>query len=285
MSRLPILFVALAVSTVAHGKRRPEPETPPPVGWYAQLPGKKDPGWRGACYFPPVWSDLGLVERRQARQQALEAMKSQWLGQHDELVSFDAHAVAELEQVLLGQPDRIEEVTTRNAGFCQAVMAQGSTTEAWGYWLVGLSVQLRVGECRRPFDYQLVQYLRLDVGWQEEIPMCEGDRAEIRASVDDSYRVSRDGPWINADGDPDEAVAGSFLPCDREGCFRGQLIGLYVTDSGVETVFPIGTSAIFEAPAHGTLSFGINDDSWGDNVWFSQGPVTDRTTVTISPVD
>lgn len=285
MSRVPLLIVVLTMASVAHGKNRPEAEAPPPVGWYSQAPDKKAPGWRGECYFPPLWSDLTLSERRQARQAALEAMKSQWLGQRDDIVSFDASAVEELEMTLLGQPERIEEVTTRNAGFCRPVMAAAASTEAWSYWLAGLPVQLRVGECRRPMDYTLVQYLRIDVGWQEEIHMCAGDRVDIRASVNDQYRTGPDEPWINADGDRQRPVTDPALPCNFEGCFHGQLVGLFVTESAVETVFPIGTTTSFEAPSQGTLSFGINDDSWVDNQWSSRGVVTDHTAVTISPAE
>jgi hypothetical protein len=285
MSRVPILFAALLVSSVAHGKKRPETQAPPPVGWYAQPADKKDPGWLGACYFPPVWSELGLAERSEARQEALEAMKSQWLGQRDAIVSFDAGAVEDLELALLGRPDRIEEVATRNAGFCRAVMVGGSSTEAWGYWLVGLPVQLRSGECRKPLDYQLVQYLRIDVGWQEEVPMCAGDRAEIRATAGDSYRLAPTAAWINVEGDPEQPTLDPALPCSREGCFRGQLIGRFVTEGGVEIVFPIGVQAEFEAPSHGTLSFAINDDTLLDNQWYSEGTVTDHTAVTIGPAD
>ena len=164
-------------------------------------------------------------------------------------------------------------------------MASGADAEAWGYWLDGLPAQLRVGECRKPMDYTLVQYLRLDVGWQEEIPMCAGDRVDIQASVNDQYRTSPEGPWINADGDPERPVTDPVLPCNYEGCFHGQLVGLFVAEGGVSTVFHIGTTTSFEAPSTGSLSFGINDDSWDDNQWSSQGVVTDHTAVTVSPSD
>jgi hypothetical protein len=285
MSRLPILLAALAVVSVAHGKKRPEPEAPPPVGWYARPADKKSPGWAAECYFPPVWGELSLLDRRLARQEALHAMRSQWLGERDALVAFEPAVVEELELVLLGRPQLIEELATRNAAFCRDVMAEGASTAVWGAWLAGLPVQLRAGECRRPLDYTMVQYLRLDVGWQEEVPMCQGDRASIQVTVNDRYRLGPREPWINAAGDPAGAVAGLGLPCDREGCLRGQLVGQFVTEEGVETVFPIGTGAVFEAPEHGTLSFAINDDSLTDNRWYSEGAVTDHAAVTIGPAD
>ncbi len=285
MSRLSIVLIPLIVLPLAQAKKRAAEPAAPPVGWYAQPAGKKTPGWLGECYFPPVWGELELVDRRMARQEALQALKSQWLGQRSELVSFEPHVVEEVEMTLLGLPAKIEEVATRNAGFCQAVMARGASTGAWEMWLSGLSTQLVAGQCRKPLDYQLVQYLRLDVGWQEEIPMCAEDRARIKAATNDRYRIEPGGPWINADGDLDQPVTDASLPCNREGCFRGQLVGLFVTVSGIEMVFPIGTSAEFEAPEHGTLSFAVNDDSYSDNVWYTEGPITDHTAVTVMPAD
>jgi hypothetical protein len=285
MSRLPLVLVALALVPQLYAKKRAEAPAAPPVGWYAEPPGKKTPGWRGECYFPPSWGEMDLVDRRMARQAALQAIKSQWSGQRSELVSFDPAVVEQLELTLLGLPAKIEEVATRNAGFCQAVMARDASTDAWGMWLSGLPTQLTAGQCRRPLDYQLVQYLRIDHGWQEEIPMCAGDRARIKAATNDRYRISRDGPWINADGDNDQPATDPALPCNREGCFRGQLVGLFVTVDGIEVVFPIGTSAEFEAPEHGTFSFAINDDSYADNVWYAEGTVTDHTAVTVMPAD
>jgi hypothetical protein len=41
----------------------------------------------------------------------------------------------------------------------------------------------------------------------------------------------------------------------------------------------------FEAPENGTFSFMINDTTFYDNDWRSQGTITDHTAVTVSPAD
>ena len=115
--------------------------------------------------------------------------------------------------------------------------------------------------------------------------MCQGDRAIIQATSSDKYRIVQGGEYINAEGDLTQPISDPELPCNFEGCYAGMLIGRFVTDSGIETVFPIGTQKIWEAPEHGTFSFQINDNSAWDNEWRSQGTITDHTAVTVSPAD
>ena len=285
MSRtLSLLALSILVVGVAEGKKKKE-EAPPPVGWHKVEATKKDPGWRGECYYPPDFEALNTTERRVARQVALEQIKKQWLGQRDEIVSFDARMVDDLDTVLLGRPEAIETVATKNAELCQPVMASGGDTGAWSSWLSSLPRTLTAGECNTPLDYQLIQYLDLGQGWQERIPMCKGNRATIQASASDQYRVQQGGEWINAEGDLMQASTDPSLPCNFEGCYVGMLIGRFVTDGGIETVFPIGLEKVFEAPEHGVFSFTINDTTAWDNEWHSSGTITDHTAITVSPAD
>ncbi len=285
MSRtLTLLALSSLLVGVAHGKKKKQ-EAPPPLGWHTVPATKKDPGWRGECYFAPDWEKLATTDRRIARQEALAAMKSQWQGQREEFVSFDNATIEDVEITLLGRPEHIEEIATENTGYCTAVMSSGADTGSWGSWLGGITARLTAGECNTPLDYQLIQYLEVNTGWQEQIPFCQGDRAVIAASVNDMYRVSEGGDWINADGDLMQPSTNPDLPCNFEGCFVGQLIGRFVTETGVETVFPVGVSKLFEAPEHGTFSFAINDDTYYDNSWRSQGTITDHAAVTVTPAD
>jgi hypothetical protein len=278
-----VALSALAVG-VAHAKKKAE-EAPPPVGWHTVEATKKDPGWRGSCYNPPAWDKLPETDRRMARQQALAAMKAQWLGQREEFVSFSAIMVEDLETTLLGRPDKIEMVTAKNAEYCVQVMSQGADTEPWSTWLSGLPARLTAGECNNPLDYQLIQYLDINRDWQEQVPFCKGNRAVIEASPSDNYRIVKGGDWINADGDPSQPASDATLPCNFDGCFLGQLVGKFVTEQGVVTVFPVGTRKEFEAPENGTFSFMINDTTFYDNDWRSQGTITDHTAVTVSPAE
>jgi hypothetical protein len=285
MSRTLSLFaLSLLVVSVAEGKKKKE-EAPPPVGWHKVEATKKDPGWRGECYYPPEFEGMDITDRRMARQVALQEMKKQWLGQRDEIVSFDARMIDDVETVLLGRPDDIEQIARKNAELCEPVMAAGGDTGSWSSWLGGLPAKLTAGECNTPLDYQLIQYLDLGKGWQEQIPMCQGDRAIIQASSSDKYRVVQNGEWINADGDLSQPSTDPSMPCNFEGCFVGMLIGRFVTDAGIETIFPIGTEKLFEAPEHGTFSFTVNDTTAWDNEWHSSGTITDHTAVTVSPAD
>ncbi len=285
MSRtLSLLALSILVVGVAEGKKK-KVEAPPPVGWHKVEATKKDPGWRGECYYPPAFEGLNITDRRIARQKALEEMKKQWLGQKDELVSFDARMIDDLDTVLLGRPEAIETVATKNAEMCHPVMSSNGDTGSWESWLASLPATLTAGECNTPLDYQLIQYLDLGQGWQERIPMCQGDRAVIGASVKDLYRVEQNGEWINAEGDLAQPSSDPTLPCNFEGCYVGMLIGRFVTDSGIETVFPIGTKKVFEAPEHGVFSFTVNDITAWDNEWHSSGSITDHTAITVSPAD
>jgi hypothetical protein len=284
LSVTTLVFLTASLVPAAQGRRAQE-ELPLPVGWYAEPATKKSPGWPGACYFPPAWEDLERAERSMARQEALQAMKSQWLGERDDGIAYERSVIEGVERTLLGRPEQIEAVSIENARHCREVVASGVSTDAWQRWLEEITARSRQGECATPLDYQLVQYLKVDSGWQEQVSICKGDQAIFDVSSNDLYRISSDGAWFNAAGDTDQPGIGSDLPCNWDGCLRGMLIGRFVSAQGIETVFPIGTHRSFEAPEDGVLSFAINDDSWGDNEWRSSGSVTDHAAVTISPGD
>ena len=80
------------------------------------------------------------------------------------------------------------------------------------------------------------------------------------------------------------ASAGS-LPCNTEGCYEGQLIARFVSDDGVEMIFPVGGETVWTAPAHGTISVTINDETYYDNTWYQSGQIIDHTAITIGPAE
>jgi hypothetical protein len=284
--RLSLLALALLLLPgSAESKKQAAAAAAPPVGWTTMAATKSTPAWRGSCWMPPDWASMSDTDRRQARQQALEAMSSQWSGQKEDFVSFDANLIELVTDTLLGRPEQIEAVASTNADYCKKVMAEGADTSAWKTWLAGLTSHLNEGQCVKPLDYTLTQYLSVDTGWQERIPICKDDRVIITATVKDMFRLSHRGAWLDVDGDKGDPAAGSTLPCNVEGCFRGQLIGLFESLQGVQTIFPIGASKRFTAPEHGFLSFRINDDSPEDNQWRTSGAVTDHTAVTIAPAN
>jgi hypothetical protein len=260
----------------AKPKKSKGPPPPPPQGWH------REEGWKGDCYYPKNYETLGEGDRKISRQEALEAMKSQWSGAREDGVSFDAGKVEDLETVLLGRPTQIESVSRSNLEFCQAVMKGGDTT-AWQSWLSGLPAKLTEGECTSPpLTYTVFDYLDIGKSWQRPIGLCQGDKARIVATTKDKYRISDSGAWINVEGNGTRA-AGADWPCNLEGCTEGMLVGKFVTDSGIETIFPIGAETTFTAPEHGTISYSINDTVWYDNKFFKSSTIEDRTAITIEP--
>lgn len=281
MTTSRLMPLALLIAPLASCGEKQVEEAPPPVGWFAEEL------WKGECYFPPNFDDVEAAEgtsaRRMARQEALEAMKMQWSGGKDDGVSLDSGAIEDLDTILLGDPGKIEEVTQRNLEQCKQVMGAGGSTDAWNSWLRGLPAVLTAGECPTPpHRNTLFDYLDIGYGWQIPVSMCEGDTAIITGTLNDKYRVSDDGDWITVEGVPGAPAMGDDYLCTTENCLEGMLIGRYVTEDGYEEIFPIGAEASYTATRHGTLTVTINDTTYFDNKYFSNGGIDDHTGITIS---
>lgn len=277
-------MLSLLVFVTTAEAKKPKAAPAPPVGWYREPANKKgEGGWKGDCYFPPDYNTLGEGNRKLARQTALEQMKTQWLGAREDGASFDAGMIDEVETVLLGRPVQIEAISIANRDQCVGVMKGGASTDAWSAYLSSLPAKLTAGECLQPLTYTLFDYLDIGNSWQRPIGLCKGDKAHVIATAKDRYRITDTGPWITVEGDPAQKAVGGEYPCNIEGCFVGMLVGRFVTDSGVETVFPIGTDTTYAAPEHGTLTYSINDIAWYDNRWFKSSTIEDKTAITIEP--
>lgn len=276
---LALLSLAL-VSPVAFAKKEKKNKGEAPValvGWQTQL------GWPGSCYYPPDFQNLNNTDRLRAREQSLTEMMAQWNGGKDDGVSMDEEMVIEVETVLLGRPERVEEVVRENLEKCQGFMTGQVSEDAWESWVGGLRASLTVGECRQPLDYTMFDYLEIGGGWQRPLSICKDEKVRISGTVKDKYRISEKGPWINVEGDPAIPATGLELPCNVEGCFAGQLILKFEADSGWEKIYPVGAQLIFEAPEHGTISYRINDESFFDNSWFKSKGLEDHTAIEVSP--
>jgi hypothetical protein len=287
------LFVPAALLTLAACGEKKDTEPAAPIeGWHAEE------NWVAQCWFPidydAVQENQGTTARSEARQEALEAMMSQWRGNRDDGVAMRASAIENVEITLLGRPTLIEEVSRQNAEQCKAVMVAGAGDDEtapslgdinpWKTWFGSLNGDLNEGECRGGLEDTLFYYLEIDGGWQLTVPVCEGMSFMIGATEGDKYRISEDGPWINADGDLDQLTMGSeTLPCNLEGCYAGMLVMRFTTDSGIETIIPAGVETLFNVPAHGTLTFRINDTTFFDNTWYQSGGIIDHTGISITP--
>jgi hypothetical protein len=261
---------------------RKAPETPEVrEGWFTEE------GWAGSCYAPVDFDRLeaveGMAARRIMRSEVLDHMLAQWRGEREDGILFPVRVVQDGETVLLGHPKDIESTAQDNLARCKETMASGNSG-AWEQWLRNLPDVITEGECLNPLTYTLFDYLDLGIAFYLNVPLCGGDAAVVTATKGDRYRIEDNGKWINAEGDPDRPThADVDFPCNTEGCYAGMVMGRFKALSGIESVFPIGTHAVFRATEEGTLSIGINDHVFYDNTWFKSGGIMDHTGIEVSP--
>ena len=140
------------------------------------------------------------------------------------------------------------------------------------------------GECYTHFVDTVFDYLNITTEFENSFPLCEGNVIKISGSTRDQYRITDDGPWINVEGDPNSASLGKEnLPCNMENCYDGMLIMKFTSSDGKETIYPVGSEFVFKAPSHGRITYGINDDTFYDNVWYQSGGLIDHSSVEIAP--
>ena len=271
------LFSLMIAPAAEAGKnKKKDKNAPPPVGWHTEE------GWVASCYYPPNFDELGVGDRRIARSVARDEMIEQWNSAKGDGVSMREKVVMDVETVLLAKTERVDGVVKENLEHCIAY-AKGGSLDAWADWLTGVPGKLTVGECPSPpLDYTLFDYLNIHNEWQIPANVCKNDHIKIKASPQDFFRITKGGTWIDANGDTSEPGI-SPLPCNVEGCFRGQLIMRFTADSGVKTVIPVGMYAEWMAPEHGKIEVMINDDSWNDNVWKVESGLEHHASIEYSP--
>jgi hypothetical protein len=270
--------IGFVIAMIALGGCKKAPSTPAATdGWIQHT------GWAGACFFPKDWGSLGPGDRRLARQATLEAMMSQWTGKRNDGVSFDENVTTDVETVLLGRPEKIEQVSIDNAKMCSDFMAS-TDSSAWASWLKKIPDELTVGECGTPLVDTWFNYLDLSLRWQNKAGVCAGNVVIISASEIDYFRISPKGPWINAAGDETMKTSGKeSYPCNVEGCLAGQMVMRFVGESGIEQVHPVGLKYTFTAPENGTIEVMINDDNLMDNQYKVESGLEHHTSITYAP--
>jgi len=277
MKWLVVILPLLAVGGKKGKKNKNAPPPPPPTGWVEQ------DTWQGACFNPPSFEGLGTVDLRRQRSEVLDAIMSQWNGERGDGVEFKKNSVVSLESVLLRAPEKIPGVAAANWEQCRLAMAAGDTAD-WAAWLDAQPKALTKGECRKPLDYTLYDYLDIGTAWQISVPICKEDTVQISASSQDFYRIAKDGPWINAEGDTSKPSPTDY-PCNTEMCHPGQLILKFRGESGIEQIVPIGLSKEYSPPEHGSISVMINDKTFFDNEYKVERGVEHHTSVEYSPVE
>jgi len=278
LAALVLMPLVLAVSSDALAKKPKKQKGPvaPTVGWH------REAGWTADCWYPPDFSTMAEGAKRMSWQETRDAIVGQWRGERNDGVKLDDKHVESLETVILSKPDRIETVAKQNLEQCKAAVSGGGNG-AWESWLVSSAGSLTEGECPyAPLDYTLFNYLSVNDDWQVSTNVCKGDKIIVHGTEGDFYQLEPKGPWINVAGDSSQPAGGN-LPCNIEGCFKGQLIMRFTSDSHVQQVIPIGISTEFLVPEHGRIEVMVNDDTLEDNKFKVEKGLEHHTGIELKP--
>jgi hypothetical protein len=249
------------------------------------------PGWQKidghACYQPPDFASLEGIARKAARGTALTEVTTRWKGEIDPAFTLPDDLVEKLENALLTNPERVDQLLPQDYEQCVTWAKGQLSIDDYRAWLRGALERSAREDCYHPPFEFVSQYLDIDRRWQIEVPMCRDEQVIIRVQGG-QYTVEDRGDtdatvWITAEGDRRQPATEPSLPCHADGCFRGQLLGRFVDRAGHETVFPVNLEATFTAPAHGTLSFGLNDLELYDNRFLVKDHVTEYLLIEVRP--
>ena len=258
-------------------KKIDDADTGPTFGWHVEE------GWTGSCFLAPDFATIEDAALREKMQRdTLGAMVLQWEGSRQDGVKFDADMAEEVGEYLAPHLDRVQGVAEQNHALCVEVMGEGATTSAWGRWLQELHEELAEEACPTPLE-DTFHTLDLRSGWQANVEICAGASYVVRGAAREEFRLSKEGPLITIDGDPDTLPPEGAYCREVAGCRWGMLVGRFDGEDGSVEVFPIGSERRLTATVAGTLSVAINDDDHSDNSWQIVDGVQDGVTVEIRP--
>jgi len=255
-------------------------DTGPPFDAWTTVSGK-------SCYRPPNFATVAEGERRFVRSKAYAEASKRWRGEKEPDFSVRSYIYEQLENGLMMQPERIESMLVQDFEKCQAYQAGRLSAEAYQTFYQSLVDGMAQQDCSHAAYDLVTQYLEVNKRWQVETLVCKDEAILIRGSEGEftveGKEKDEDTTWITVQGDPKQPATDPNLPCHTAGCFRGQLVARFEERNGKETIFPIGKEKLFVAPAHGRISFAINDVELFDNRFRVRNQVTDYLTVEIFP--
>lgn len=261
-------------------KGEPAPPPPPKVGWIEAGKGVQ-------CFNPPDFATAtGEVQRRQMRQQAVDALRAIYQGGKVEGVALSEQDIEEFEVAFLGRPEKVEAFSRSAFEKCQEVGKGSLSASDFQYYLAKAPKDAMKGECTNPLMYQLHDYLSIQSDWQVRRHVCEGDKVLIESTETSKYTVADAGAkgtkWINLLGDPDVPQAGEGYFCP--GCPLGALLIRFENeDTGEVQVQAMGSALEYTAPGNGYISFTINDTTYFDNRFYEKDGIKDYLSIGIYP--
>ncbi len=263
----------------------------------ATLDVRPDPGWTFVgetstqCFFPPDFAaEFNEIKRKELRSAAWNELRPGLSGELPSAPAMDPDRLDSLELVLLGHPERIEGFADEAWRRCRDAAESGGV-DGYVAWLDRSADELSADDCNRPLIYEVHDAIQVQNGWHLRFHMCEGDR--IRVEVGSGARLYT----VYDTGDPSANTYHGVLgdpvnptspgaPCQE--CRAGELLLRFEDDAGggvrIEPLVPqpadTDLDAVYArqdelaekfaveytAPAHGHISFSINDDTYYDNL-------------------
>jgi hypothetical protein len=271
---LTVFLVALVALCMVAGpalakkkkKKKKGAEEPPPVG--EVVIGK----W--TCYGAPDFAGLSDGKRRAARGEALDYLQRFVTGKVMEGFAIEGGEDLEyFETAFLGRPSLIDTWMAENFERCKAVAKGKAKPTDYLDYLSKIGREFEKGQCYKPLDYEYHNYLDIQSGWQFRIHVCSGDKVLIETTGEDNgkYTIEDTGKvknnrYITSVGDSEIPEAGEAgLVADQP---HGAVLLRYEAEDGSYTKYEtVGYALQWEAPAHGFISFTVNDTTYFNNAF------------------
>jgi hypothetical protein len=254
---------ALAKKKKKRGKRGAEEITPPPAG--EMMVGD----WK--CYYSPDFSSLKQTDRLMARSLALVYLQDFVTGKVMEGFKLRGESLTQFENAFLGRPELVEDFLPTNFAKCKAVGEGKLDPEVYLDYLKKLGWQLEAGQCHNPLAFEYHNFMDIQSDWQFKLHICEDDKiliettgeknGQFTVAAQDRLSKSR---FITAEGDPEMMEAGE-IGLVPELPLGAVIMRFEAEDDSYTKYFYVGHSLEFTAPAHGFVSFAINDTTYFDN--------------------
>jgi len=282
---LLILGCLALIATPAFAKKKKKKkkgaEEPPPVGEVAVG------DW--TCYGPPNFAAMNNSARREARAAALNYLTELVNGQSRPGFVMEGDPLLLFETAFLGRPQLLDTWLAVNFSKCNEVAA-GKVSEAdYVKWLGSEARELEAGECYKPLNYELHDYIDIQTNWQVRLHMCKGDAILIETTgeengqftIEDTGKPKKNN-YITAAGDPERPEAGEAgLVSDMP---AGALIMRFeAEDESMTRYVLVGQNVTFKADQHGYISFSINDTTLFNNKFRNVGGAKDYLSLDIYP--
>jgi len=277
-----VLVVPGAYAKKKKKRKKKGAEEAPPVGEVVLN------GW--TCYGSPDFGKLGEGPRREARSEAIVYLQKFVTGELREGFKIaNEEDLTYFETAFLGRPSLLDTWLSENFERCKSV-AEGKTSSSdYLDYLSSIGREFERGQCYKPLDYEYHNYLDIQASWQFRVHVCEGDQVLVESTGEDNgkYTIVDTGSlkknrYITSIGDPEVPQAGE-LGVVAELPLGALVMRFEAEDDSFTKYYAPGYSMEWTSPAHGFLSFAVNDSTYYDNKFHDLRGAIDFLSVDIYP--